>query len=220
MNLQRDRILACACELFVQGGLEGLSMRKLARSLGVTAPALYRHYESKEKVLYDVVGEAYRTFAQYLYGALEGQDAEERFYLTGRAYMTFALKHPQYYEVLHISPALMGLEELPEEVSAQACASGQFLVDRVREAIDTRILKQGDAEAVARTIWAHSHGMVSIYHRGHLRMSEGEFRRFFLESSWMLMAGIGDEEFVKAHALEAREAALREEGLEVAATGD
>jgi AcrR family transcriptional regulator len=195
-------------------------MRKLARSLGVTAPALYRHYESREKVLHEVVGEAYRTFAQYLYGALEGQSPEERFSMTGRAYLRYALEHPQYYEVLHISPALAGLEELPEEVSAQACAAGQFLVDRVREAIDAGILKQGDAEAVAKTIWAHSHGLVSIYHRGLLRMTEAEFRRFFLESSWQLMWGIGSDEFVRSRDLEAKEAALREVGIEAGVAGE
>ena len=48
---QRDRILACACDLYLADGLDGFSMRKLARSLGVTAPALYRHYGSKERVL-------------------------------------------------------------------------------------------------------------------------------------------------------------------------
>src|SRR5690606_6240441 len=47
MSEQRERILACACELYLTDGLDGFSMRKLARSLGVTAPALYRHYESK-----------------------------------------------------------------------------------------------------------------------------------------------------------------------------
>ena len=48
MSEQRDRILSCACEMYLQDGLDGFSMRKLARVLGVTAPALYRHYESKE----------------------------------------------------------------------------------------------------------------------------------------------------------------------------
>ncbi len=87
-------------------------------------------------------------------------------------------------------------------------------MDRVREAIDAGILKQADAEAVAKTIWAHSHGLVSIYHRGLLRMTEAEFRRFFLESSWQLMWGIGSDEFVRSRDLEAKEAALREVGIE------
>ena len=44
MSEQREHILTCACELYLEDGLEGFSMRKLARDVGVTAPALYRYY--------------------------------------------------------------------------------------------------------------------------------------------------------------------------------
>jgi AcrR family transcriptional regulator len=43
MSDQRDAILAAACDLYLRSGLDGFSMRKLAREVGVTAPALYRH---------------------------------------------------------------------------------------------------------------------------------------------------------------------------------
>ena len=43
-------MLSEACDLLISGGIEGLSMRKLAKRVGVTAPALYRHYASKEMV--------------------------------------------------------------------------------------------------------------------------------------------------------------------------
>lgn len=210
MSLHREQILEGACDLFIAGGFDGLSMRKLASKVGVTAPALYRHYESKEKVILDLIGEAYKTFSGYLSRALQGESPEIRFSMTGRNYLAFALEHPQFYELLHISPSQLGVEELPEEASSHACASGRFLVDRVREGMDCGMLRPGDAEAVARTIWAHAHGMISIYHRGLLGMGEPEFKRFFLESSWKLMGGIGEEEFVARVEVEARAAALRE----------
>lgn len=198
MNEPRERILGCACELYLDHGLDGFSMRKLASEVGVTAPALYRHYESKEKVLVDVVGEAFKVFASYLHRALEGDSASVRFRLTGEGYLAFALEHPRYYEMLHASPSLLGLEELPREAAAQACATGQFMVDRVREAMDAGMLKEGDPTAVARTIWAHSHGMISIYLRGLVPMDEEDFRAFFMESAWRLMEGIATPEFVEA----------------------
>jgi AcrR family transcriptional regulator len=209
MTLHREQILEHACDLFVAEGLDGLSMRKLARSVGVTAPALYRHYESKEKVILDVIGEAYKTFSQYLSQALQGETPELRFSMTGRNYLAFALDHPQFYEVLHISPSQLGVEKLPAEASSHACAAGQFLVDRVREGMECEMLRPGDAESVARTIWAQAHGMISIYQRGLLRMEESEFKRFFLESSWRLMGGIGMDEFVQRTEPQARAAALK-----------
>ena len=198
MATQRDEILSAACDLLVTGGLDGLSMRKLATRVGVTAPALYRYYESKETVLVDVVGEAFKVFAQYLYRAVEGRTPVERFSLTGRSYLAFALEHPQYYALLHAAHEIMGHETLPHEATDHACAVGQFMVDRVREGMECGMLKAGPPETVARTIWAHAHGLVSIYHRGLFRIEEAEFRDLFLESSWRLMEGLAEPEFAEA----------------------
>ena len=85
-------------------------MRKLARNLGVTAPALYRHFESKEQVLHEVVREAYERFARHLYTALEGQTPLERFELAGEGYLGFALAHPRLFEVLFAAPDPTDLE--------------------------------------------------------------------------------------------------------------
>ena len=212
MATQRDEILKAACGLLVTGGLDGLSMRKLARQLGVTAPALYRHYASKETVLVDVVGEAFKVFAQYLYRAVEGRTPLERFRLTGGSYLAFALEHPQYYSLLHAAHEIMGRDRLPPEATDHACAVGQFMVDRVREAMECGILKSGPPETVARTIWAHAHGLVSIYHRGLFRIDEAEFRRLFRESGWRLMEGLAEPEFAEAMG-KTVQASLAAEGL-------
>jgi len=198
MSTQREKILSKACDLLVHGGLENLSMRSLAKEVGVTAPALYRHYDSKESVLVDVVGEAFKVFSQYLYRALEGRTPMERFSLTGKWYLAFALEHPRYYELLHTAHELMGHDALPNDATDHACATGQFMVDRVREGMESGMLKAGPSEPVARTIWAHAHGLVSIYHRGLLRMDQDAFRRLFLESSWRLMEGLAEPEFATA----------------------
>ena len=93
MSIQREQILNCACDLYLSDGIEGFSMRKLAKCVGCTAPALYRHYDGKEEVIRDVVKEAYRLFSQYLQRALEGRDPAERFLIAGRSYFDFAIEH-------------------------------------------------------------------------------------------------------------------------------
>jgi AcrR family transcriptional regulator len=49
--LTRDRVLATAIPLADAGGLEALSMRTLARELGVGAMALYYHFRNKDELL-------------------------------------------------------------------------------------------------------------------------------------------------------------------------
>jgi AcrR family transcriptional regulator len=55
LPLTRERVLAAAMKLADQGGIEGLSMRKLGQALGVEAMALYYHFANKERVLDGIV---------------------------------------------------------------------------------------------------------------------------------------------------------------------
>jgi AcrR family transcriptional regulator len=163
MSDQHDKILACACELYLEDGLDGFSMRKLARHVGVTAPALYRHFQSREEVLAGILREA--------------------------------LKHPRWYYLLFIAPERLGMEALPDDIEAMGCAIHQFWVDRVRECQDAGILKPGDPVQTSLTMWAHAHGMLSLYHHGHFRMDEETFRRQFEVSGALLMAGVATDGF-------------------------
>ncbi len=49
-DLKRNLILDAAAEIFARDGLEGTSMRALAREAGYTAGALYFHFDSKEAI--------------------------------------------------------------------------------------------------------------------------------------------------------------------------
>jgi AcrR family transcriptional regulator len=185
MSEQRDRILACACELYLADGLEGFSMRKLARSLGVTAPALYRHFDSKEGVLHEVVREAYERFARHLYTALEGQTPLERFEMAGEGYLV----------LLFAAPDQMGWDSMPKDLEAQACALGQFWNDRVRECIDAGILRRGDPQAIATTLWSHAHGLVTLFLRGRMRVDEAGFRKIYRDSHRRMLSGLATAEY-------------------------
>lgn len=195
MTDQRDRILTCACDLYLEDGLEGFSMRKLARSVGVTAPALYRYYESKERVLLDVVGEAYRRLTEYLYEALKGRTPEERFRMAGDGYLSFALENVRMYEVLFAFPDLIGMAEGQPAVEDQACALGQFWNDRVRECMDAGILRTTDPDHVGQTLWAHAHGLISLYLQGMIPVDAEGFREMYHASSRRLLLGLATPEY-------------------------
>ena len=113
MAIQRSDIRSHATELYLSGGLEALSMRKLAGRLGVTAPAIYRYYASKEEVLRDMVREAYRQSASYIYRALSAATPLERFRRAGEENLDFALTHPRWYEMMYLSPERFGWSGLP-----------------------------------------------------------------------------------------------------------
>lgn len=196
----RDQILARACDLYLRTGLDGFSMRKLAKELGVTAPALYRHYDGREAVLADVVREAYKAFTSYIYRALEAPTPLERLVRAADGYLDFALEHPRWYAIMFSGPERLGVESLPDDIEAMGCAIHQFWIDRVSECMRAGILAEGDPLAVSLTLWAHAHGMVQLYHQGRLATDEQGFRALFEESGWRVMAGVATDAFTTARA--------------------
>ena len=195
MSDQHEKILAAACDLYLAEGLDGLTMRKLARRLDVTAPALYRHFQNREHVLADVVRSAYREFTSCLYRALEGDTPQERLFRAGQGYLDFALGHERWYRILFIAPEELGMSRLPEDIEAMGCAVHQFWVDRVRECQDAGILRPGDARDISLTMWGHAHGLLSLYHHGHFHMDEATFRDEFVRSATAMMAGLATPDF-------------------------
>jgi AcrR family transcriptional regulator len=195
MSDQREHILGCACDLYLRHGLEGFSMRKLAREVGITAPAIYRHYDGREELMADVLRQAHQLFSRYLYGALGAPTALERFVGAGEGYLSFVIDHPRWYAIMHTAPEHLGMEALPDDIESMQAAINQFWNDRVRECMQAGILRPGDPEETAITMWAHAHGMVHLYHEGCLQLSDDEFRALFKASGMRLMAGVATAEF-------------------------
>src|SRR5262245_4628637 len=68
----RRIILDAACEMFVEQGYEGFSMRRVAARIGYSATTIYRYYEDKDDLLFAVVNEGFSEFARQLKEAAEG----------------------------------------------------------------------------------------------------------------------------------------------------
>jgi len=213
MQDPRESILAHACELYLTDGLAGLSMRKLAKEVGVTAPALYRYYDGRDAVLADLVRQAHHIFLDYLHRGLQASTPFERFKNAGEGYLDFALEHPRWYAIMFSGPERLGMEAIPDDIEAMGCAIHQFWNDRVNECMRAGILKESSSEDVGLTLWAHAHGLLQLFHQGRLDTDEAGFRRLVEESSDRLFLGLMTEDFVAR--LAAEEGAEVGEGTEV-----
>jgi AcrR family transcriptional regulator len=190
MSHLQDRILAVARDLYLEKGLRGLSMRHVAARLDVSATAIYRHYRNKEHLLHKVIEEAVKLFNNYMFASLAGRTPEERWRLGGEAYLNFALQQTKYYEVIFMAPHQLGTEGMPEDLKQQSMANFQFLIDRVQELMEAGIMRRDDARMVAVSIWAHSHGLVSLYLAGKMPLDEATFRQWYWDSHNRLMQGL------------------------------
>ena len=96
--LTRARIVDEAVALVEQSGHEKLSLRGLAATLGVTAPALYDHLSSKDEVLQAVAAMGYQGL-EAAYDEVEGR-AIERVRERALAYVRFARDNPELFRLM------------------------------------------------------------------------------------------------------------------------
>jgi len=194
MTKTRTRILGHACELFIHAGFGGFSMRCLARRVGVTAPALYRHFANREEVLFEVFQEAFDELFRRLTRALAGATPLERFEMADDAYMDFALDHPRYFQMLHSFRQLAGLDRTPAKLRRRHAAIRQFWTDRVRECTEAGIFRPESQERIMLTCWGHAYGLLSLYTMRTMgTMPREVFRREYRASRRRVLAGVGVE---------------------------
>src|ERR1043165_4190821 len=138
-------------------------MRSVAKRVGVTATALYRHFDNKEDLVGELIAKAFETFGTYLYRALSGSTPRERLERCGEAYLDCALEQREIYRTIFMSalPTHEGAPK-PRDKRCDPQSTFQFLVDRIRECIASGDLRGGDPETLALTLWAHLHGLVSL----------------------------------------------------------
>ena len=90
-TLSRRAVIEAALELGDREGLEGLSLRQLARELGVTPMALYRYVESKEALLAAV---AERVFEDFELPTEIEDDWREQMKALARSFRRLLVSHP------------------------------------------------------------------------------------------------------------------------------
>jgi AcrR family transcriptional regulator len=155
----REACLDEALAVIREGGIETLSLREVARRLGVSHQAPYRHYPSRDHLLAVLVDRVFREFDAHLAQAGETEDARADLAAMGRLYLDYALSKPLEYRLMFGAP-LPSPQAHPEMLE---CGCAAF--DRLRAAI-ARILGEGaDDEAVtleAMFVWSTIHGLASI----------------------------------------------------------
>ncbi|HMI87910.1 MAG TPA: TetR/AcrR family transcriptional regulator [Polyangiaceae bacterium] len=166
----RKQILEEARDVFLQRGLPGFSMRTVAERVGVSATALYRHFDDKDALVASMLGEAFATFGSYLGRALGGRTPLARFRQTGEAYFDFALEHPRDYELMFLTNCTeLGFKRISTEIEERSRPTFEFLVERVEECMKARVFVRREPREVALYAWSTVHGTASLWLLGQLR---------------------------------------------------
>ena len=154
----REACVKEALAIIAKGGIDSLSLRDVARRLGVSHQAPYKHFPSRDHILAEVVGRAYASFAAYLENRSRSDDPYEDLGHLGRAYLDYAQKHPLHYQLMFGTPLPDPMEH-PEMMN-----KAEHAFATLRETI-TKLPGRtpgADIELDALFAWSVVHGLASI----------------------------------------------------------
>ena len=183
--------LQAALRVLRRDGPAQLTMRTVAAEAGVTATALYRHFDNKEDLLRAVIREAYAVFRSYLTVALDGSDPGVWLQLGFSRYLDFALRHPHDYEILFVTAHGLAIDHYPDDFRSGRSATFRHLTGVVRACMEAGVLREDDPADVALTLYAHMHGLVMLHRSGRFRDDDEVFRGFYFASLGRLVEGLG-----------------------------
>ena len=100
----RSRILDAAREMFVQDGIEAVTMREIAKRIEYTPTAIYHHFRDKQALIEELCLIDFRSLAQAFQKIGRIEDPIERVRRIGLVYMDYALEHPSHYRFMFMTP--------------------------------------------------------------------------------------------------------------------
>ncbi len=163
----KEACIQAAREVIAEQGIEGLSLRDVARKLGVSHQAPYRHYPSRDHLLAAIMQRCFIDFAAYLDQASKAHTTDALLGM-GEAYMRYAAQNPLEYRLMFGTPwpepaahpdlvrhALHAFDLLRNHLL-------QHLQHRASATQSDMLALLAQAELQALFVWSALHGMASI----------------------------------------------------------
>jgi AcrR family transcriptional regulator len=166
----RDDIIEAASQLLADPASPPLTLRAVAREVGVAATSVYLHFADIQSLVVAVADRRFTELVQMQNQAMDGSTATplQRVLAGCVAYCEFGLAHPGHYQVMFVTP-LPGMENVPIE-QGPGYRVFQQLIDAVAALEPPSApsppsgppAKAGEAFTTATMIWQQLHGIVSL----------------------------------------------------------
>lgn len=163
---RREEILDAAQSLFAQKGVHAVSTRQIAEIAGISQPALYAYFTTKDDIAAELCVRAFAILGQRMADARVGYTpTTENFDRCLRVYIDFGLDHPDAYRVAFMLEKSVDGSFL-EKTGGKPMAAGkevfQVFVEMVGELHAGGLMAGDDVMAATQSLWAGLHGLVSL----------------------------------------------------------
>ena len=161
----RDEIITAAAELLDEHGEESaITLRSVARRVGIAAPSIYRHFPDQPAIMLAVVQQAYAELNDQLRAGLDaaGTDPRQRLFALGHAYLEYAQEHPQRYRTMFGGvwiPSLGESSVTAEDLFALGQTALELLTEVLQGCVTAGVATSTDLFADTVAVWLGLHGL-------------------------------------------------------------
>ena len=164
----REALIQAALQEVELGGPEAISIKALAKQLGVSQPAPYRHFADRDALLQAVTAEAFRQFNVMMREVIEAPGKGSKLSRFAQASLAFGLQRHGIYRLMFASRT-MACAPKGSELHTAAMETLALLIESF-EAPAVGLLR----ERQALKIWAGLHGIVMLAEQGLLTGEAGQ----------------------------------------------
>jgi AcrR family transcriptional regulator len=171
-RLTEDIVSAALALIERTGTQEAVTLRAVAREVGIAAPSIYAHFPDRESIVMAVVVRIFDELTDAITRgmAAAAQDPVSRLVAGCESYVAFGLEHPQRYGVLfsqrriatadYCSPVPIGPDGRPVlEFGAESFA---LLVKSIEDCVAAGASASTDVVTDATAVWVAMHGTVTL----------------------------------------------------------
>lgn len=180
----REALIRSALDLIAARGPAALAFAEIARAVGVSPAAPYRHFRDRNALIAEIARRGFERFALELEAGwnLGRPDPIRAMEACGRAYLGFARREPAWYAAM-FSPGF-SLEEDPALLLASERAFA--VVRRAAELACGGLPGRPPPLMVALHVWSLAHGIASLF----VGSPDGTRRKLPMPAEQLLEAGL------------------------------
>jgi AcrR family transcriptional regulator len=172
-RLTEDIVTAALNLIDREGTQEAVTLRAVAREIGIAAPSIYAHFADRDAIVMAVVARLFDELSAAIKSGKAGMpdDPVEQLVAGCEMYVLYGLEHPSRYGVLfsgqrdaavgdYCAPVVIGPGQRPVlEFGAEAFA---LLADGIEECVRAGLSDSRDVVADGTAVWTALHGTVTL----------------------------------------------------------
>ena len=162
----REALLERAMETIEEAGVDGLSLRQLARDVNVSHGAPAKHFRDKQALIDAVAMAGFESMNRRIRDAAQSyENLRGRFVSVGKAYVDFAVEHPALLTVMYSTKHHPDSSDELQSTGAQGIHLAQAMIAEAQEA---GVLAPGNPETLAMVCFVSLHGTALLAAGGQL----------------------------------------------------